>query len=65
MAVGSSTYGYGSGVHEHSFIYVNGEMQPLGSYTGDNSADAINNLGGTRHLWHAAGRLGPGGLGAP
>jgi probable HAF family extracellular repeat protein len=45
VAVGSSTYGSGSALHEHSFIYVNGQMQVLGSYTGDNSAIAINNLG--------------------
>lgn len=45
VAVGFSTYGYGSNVREQSFLYQNGQMQMLGNFTLSNSATAINNLG--------------------
>lgn len=43
--VGSSAYGFGAQAHYHSFIYHDGEMQPLGSLTVRNSAVGINNHG--------------------
>jgi probable HAF family extracellular repeat protein len=43
--VGSSQYGNGAQAHEHSFLYENGQMTPLGNFTTLNIANAINNAG--------------------
>ncbi|GAB2853943.1 hypothetical protein GCM10027277_23010 [Pseudoduganella ginsengisoli] len=45
MVVGSSYYGNGDQLHTHSFLYQHGEMTPLGNFTTENVANAINNAG--------------------
>lgn len=53
--VGTSLYGDGALAHDHSFIWRDGAMLPIGDFTGANWARGVNNHGDVVGIFHTSG----------